>query len=186
MHTGVIEPDSPLLFTWTLPGVNRRFTLRRDALGFILMWLILRFNDTVERLDPPGNEAVDEGGYNHRHIANSSSWSLHSYGQAADLNWNRHPSGVATQKTFTRKQIRAVHTNLRIVNTVAGAKVAEWGGDWPSNPESHALTDSMHEQVNPGFHPSVYRRVALVLARTPRGKKIIAANPANHDYTKVL
>jgi hypothetical protein len=181
-----LEPGSKLLYTWSLPGVARRFTLRRDALGFILMWMILRYNDLVERLDGPGNDPVDEGGYNDRHIAGTSTWSLHAYGQADDLNWNKHPSNTPTAHSFTRAQIKMVHATLAIVNRIAGGKMAEWGGDWPSHPGSTAKTDSMHHQINVGFANAAYRRVAAVLAQTPRGRRIIKANPKNLDYKKVM
>lgn len=185
MSNEPVKPGDHLLYIWTIPGANRRFTARRDAFGFILMWMVLRFNDLVERLDAPGNDAVDEAAYNYRHIANSKSWSLHAFGRAADLNWNKHPSGTPTKNTFTKAQIKVIHATINWVNRLAGGKLAEWGGDWPSHKGSTAITDSMHHQVNE-FKAAAVKRVAAVLALTKRGKAIIKANPTNKDYKKVL
>lgn len=181
----VLDPGSNLLFTWTIPGANRRITLRRDAFGFILMWLILRFNDLVERLDGPGNDAVDEGGHNKRYISGTNIWSDHARAAAADLNWSKHPYNTKASATFTKRQIKVIRRTLRWVNTFAMGKLVEWGGDWPSHPGSTAKPDPMHFQVN-RLSNKVVRRTARRFARTNRGKRIIKANPSNRDYLKVM
>jgi hypothetical protein len=159
--------------------------LRGDAVGFILVHLILWFNDIIERLDIPGvNEPVDDGGYNHRYIAGTRVWSKHARAAAADLNWQRHPSGVSTAHSFTKKQIRRIHRHYRRINLMAGGKLLEWGGDWPSHAGSTAPTDSMHHQVNRLSNRAIHR-VALALANTKRGTKIIKANPDHHNFKRV-
>ncbi len=181
----VIEPGSHLLFTWTIPGANRRFTARRDAPGFILMWIMLRINDLVERLDGPGKDAVDEGAYNHRYIHGTRIWSYHARAVAADFNWNRHPQGKAAKYTFTARQIKLIRSTLRWVNAIAMGKLAEWGGEWPSHAGSSALPDPMHIQIN-RLSDRTLKLVAAYFARTKRGKAIIRANSGNKDYKKVM
>lgn len=186
-HLAEVPVGSPLLYTWTVPNTNRRFTARRDAFGFVLMHFVMFYNAEVERLDiPKVNEPVDEGAYNHRFIAGTKRWSLHASGRAVDLNWNRHPQNTPARHTFTRKQIDAIHTRMKWMNRIAMEKKAiEWGGDWPSWSGSTAKTDSMHTQVN-AVGDAAIRRLALALSKTPRGRAIIKANPQNRDYLKVL
>lgn len=171
----VLEPGSPRLHTWVIPGANRRITLLHGAVGLILVHVLLWFNDVIERLDGPGSDPVDEGGYNHRLMTGRDDvWSEHAGGDAADANWNRHPYNTPASHSFTARQIRLIHRRLRWLNTIALGKVVEWGGDWPSHPGSTAKPDPMHWQVN---RSKTVVHLARVLSRTPRGRKILAANP---------
>jgi hypothetical protein len=185
MEWPVLNPTDPVLHTWTIPGANRRITLRGDAVGFILVWFITYFNDLVERLDPPGKETVDEAGYNHRYIANTRVWSQHARAAAADLNWQRHPFNTSTRSTFTRKQIDLIHKRMKLINRLAlGNKLVEWGGDWPSWSGSTAKTDSMHFEIN-RIRESIINGVVAVIVKTPRGRRIIKANPNHRRYRRV-
>lgn len=170
----VLEPGSPDLHTWTVPDANRRLTVLGNWAGFVLIWWVTFYNDVVERLDTPHKaEPVDEGGYNHRNIAGTNSWSEHAGGDAVDLNWNRHPSGVPAHVNLTDHQITLIHRKMRHLNTLALGKVIEWGGDWPSHPGSTAKPDPMHYQLVKGR----LRFLARILRRTARGKRVLAANP---------
>jgi D-alanyl-D-alanine carboxypeptidase len=179
-HTGngwpVLDPTSPQLHTWVIPGTNREITMRNGSIGFILAVWALWWNDIIERLDIPGvNDPVDEGGYNHRPLTGTTdSWSEHAAGAAEDLNWRKHPYNVAAVKTFTRKQIRLIHAKLRRYNTLALGKVIEWGGDWPSWSGSTAKTDGMHTQVVGGMKRA--ERLAKLLTLTRRGRRVLKAN----------
>jgi len=172
----VLEPTSRELYRWILPGTGRSFTLHQGSLGLILMHLALWFNDVIERLAPASREPVDEAGYAYRpQRGTEDKWSEH-VGYAVDLNWNQHPRGVPAVRTFTRKQINAIHARLRWFNRLAGTQVIIWGGDWPSHPGSTAMPDPMHFELHPPSKRCV--RLAKILARTPRGRKILAANPS--------
>lgn len=171
----VLEPGSPLLHRWVIPGANRSITMRGGSVGFILAHMALFWNEAIERLDPPGNEPVDEAGYAYRDQRGSTQWSEHAAGAAEDLNWNKHPQGVPIAQTFTPKQIKAIRTRIRWLNRLAGKTVVEWGGEWPSHPGSTAKTDGMHLQVVGGMKAA--ERLAKILAKTPRGRRILAANP---------
>lgn len=171
----VLEPGSPLLHRWVIPGANRTIVARQGSVGFILTHMALFWNGEIERLDGPGNEPVDEAGYAYRPIRGTTdTWSEH-VGYAEDLNWNRHPQGVPIAATFTPKQIKTIRARIKWLNRVAGATVVEWGGEWPSHPGSTAKTDGMHVQVAGGMRAA--ERLAKFLAKTPRGRRILAANP---------
>lgn len=175
-----LKPGSPLLFTWTIPGAGRRLTLRRGSVGFILIYIASWFNDMIERLDGPGNDPVDEGGHNYRLRTDSDTdLSEHAKGTAEDLNWNRHPYGVAIIRTFTARQIKLIRRRMGWINRIGFAKVLIWGGDWPSHPGSTAKTDGMHFEITGTIAQA--ERVAKILARTKRGKRILAANPGQRD-----
>ncbi len=172
----VLDSGSPLLHTWVIPGADRRITVLAGPVGLILIHIALWFNDLIERLDGPGNDAVDEGGHNKRLMTGSRTlWSEHSGGDAEDLNWNRHPYNTPVLHTFTPGQVKAIRKRIRWLNWLAGAAIVEWGGNWPSHPGSSAKTDSMHWQIIRNLR--AIKRLARILAKTPRGRKILAANP---------
>jgi hypothetical protein len=173
----VLEPGSDRLHTWTIPGTQRRITMRDGSAGFLLAHVALRFNDRVERLALPGesNAGPDDGGYSHRPITGGSSWSQHATGTAMDLNWRRHPYGVPTRHTFTADQINTIHRWLRESYVTRAGRVIEWGGDWPSHPGSTAKPDAMHFQLSAGLDAAEH--LARRLMETARGRKILDANP---------
>jgi hypothetical protein len=172
----VLEPDSPMLRTIVIPGTHRSITLSEDPGGFVLAYWALWYNDVVERLDTPGvNEPVDEGGYNHRPLTGGGGgWSEHAAGKAVDLNWARHPYNVPARHSLTRVQIDLIHRKMRRLNRLALGKCIEWGGDWPSWSGSTAKPDPMHYQVRGA---RMCKRLARILSITPRGRRVLAANP---------
>jgi hypothetical protein len=172
----VLDAGSDMLHTFTVPGANRRLTLHRGAAGLILVWWASFWNDKIERLDAPGGEAVDEGGYVKRPIANTNTYSEHAAGRAIDLNWNKHPSGVPAKYNLTADQIKRIHRRMRLINVFAGAKILEWGGDWPSWSGSTAKPDPMHTQIGRVSNATV-QRVGRWLGRTTRGVRVLKANP---------
>lgn len=78
------------------------------------------------------------GTFNCRLIAGSSSYSLHAYGLAIDLNPSKNPHG-----TTRTDQPAAFRRDIKAIRTVSGRQVFAWGGDWraPTNP------DPMHHQI---------------------------------------
>lgn len=167
---------SPMLHTWTIPGANRRMTLRSGWVGFVIVYLVSWFNDIIERLDAPGNDPVDEGGFNRRFIGGTTTWSEHAGAIAVDLNWQKHPQHTRPEATFTRAQVKRIRAKLRWFHALALGRVFVWGGDW-----SPKYVDSMHFQAVPGRT----RFLARILYNTPRGRRIMKANPslARKDVT---
>lgn len=172
----VLPPGSPLLHTWTLPGIPRRLTLRNGSAGFLLAYVAHWYNERIERLAQPGEAAVDDGGYSYRPITGGTSWSKHATGCAMDLNWHRHPYDTPTDHSFTREQIGRCHNRLHDRYSVQGRPVIEWGGDWPSHPGSTAKTDSMHWQLHNAARLVDAEALARRLVTTQRGRLILDAN----------
>lgn len=158
----VIQAGSPLLHRWIIPGTNRALTLRQGSVGFILAHMALFFHEKVERLD---TGPWDEWGHNVRPISGTSVYSNHSSATAEDLNAARHPYKVPIRNNFTDKQIKSIRRRLRLYRGTLA-----WGGNW-----SPTWVDGMHfEIVKP---MPACERVARMLMRTPRGKRILKANP---------
>lgn len=153
----------PRLRKWIIPGTHRHLLIRDGSAGFPLAHLALWFHEEVERLDLG---VWDEWGYAYRPVRGSTSWSCHASGTAVDLNATRHPMGRAASATFTPAQIRAIRHRLAFY----GGKIT-WGGNWTTRP------DSMHFQLSDGTTLSGMERLAHRLEDTPRGKRILAANP---------
>ncbi|WP_418061723.1 M15 family metallopeptidase [Pimelobacter simplex] len=153
----------PRLRLWKLPGVERHFLLRDGSVGFILIHLILWFHERIERLDLG---TWDEWGWAARMVRGSVDVvSNHESGSAADVNATRHPLGVPTARTYTATQQRKIRRRLRIVFL----GLIRWGGDYKNRP------DSMHFEVIGGLRAC--ERLARVLMKTSRGRRILAANP---------
>jgi hypothetical protein len=152
----------PRLRKWTVPGTGRHLYLRDGSAGFVLVHLALWFHERVERLDLG---VWDEWGWAPRPIRGGTAPSNHGSGTAADLNATRHPFGVATARTFTPGQIRRIRRRLKLYRGLI-----DWGGNW-----SHA--DAMHFELAPGSKLAAVERLARLLTKTPRGKRVLAANP---------
>lgn len=163
-----VQTTAANLRTFTIPGANRRLTLRDHHVGFCIVYLVSWFNDIVERLDAPGNDPVDEGAWNPRKIAGTNSWSEHAAAVAVDLNWRKHPQHTRPEQTFTRAQVRRIRAKLLWFKVLAGGTVFEWGGDW-----SPRYLDPMHFQAVRGR----LLLLARVLWSTKRGRRIRKANP---------
>lgn len=152
----------PRLRKWIIPGTGRHLFLRDGSAGFLLVHLALWFHERVERLDLG---VWDEWGWAVRPIrGQTTGFSNHAGGVAADLNATRHPIGVPTARTFTDKQRAAIRRRLRLYRGLV-----VWGGGW-SRP------DAMHFELGRVSLGRV-ERVARVLMRSPRGRRILAANP---------
>ena len=179
----VLAPGSKHLHPWVLVNAPRTVTLREGSVGFVLAFWADWFDVNVERLDQPGEhpQGIDDGGYSHRPITGGSGWSKHATGGAEDLNWRRHGYDTRATETFTSRQITAIHAKLRDT-WVEGIPVIEWGGDWPSHPESTANPDPMHFQISSRLIDPI--RACEVLAKRwmnrQRGNALLEANPGQH------
>lgn len=170
-----IAPRSPLLYTWIIPdrkgNVICKVTMRNGSVGFVLAHMLLFWAETIEKIN-----RLKTGGYNYRLMTGSKSIVSAHAGYAEDINWDQHPYNVPVRKVFSDKQIAAIRKRIRWINGLAGAKILVWGGDWPSWSGSSAKTDSMHLEVAPPM--ANVERAAKRLANTPRGKRILKANPS--------
>jgi len=103
----------------------------------------------------------DTDSYNCRTITGGAGKSLHSYGIALDVNWKTNPYLKAAGKVkFSNKPTQSeraldvkrqlAHTDMtpdmiadvRKIQTNAGVRVFEWGGDWTN------VKDSMHFELD--------------------------------------
>lgn len=157
----VLAEHSPMLHKWIIPGTNRHLVMRAGSAGFLLAHMALWFHEKVERLDLG---VWDDWGYAYRPIRGDEEWSNHASGTACDLNATRHPLAVPTAQTFTEAQTKAIHRRLRLYR---GAIL--WGGDYVNRP------DAMHFEIVRTL--AFTEAQASRLLNTPRGRRIIHANP---------
>jgi hypothetical protein len=160
----VLSSDSRQLRKWIIPGTNRHFVLRDGSAGFLLALFLLWYHEAVERLDLRAEE-WDDWGYAYRPVrGETSGFSNHASGTAADANATKHPMGVSPWKTLTPKQIRMIRRRLKhfMRGTLA------WGGEW-SRP------DGMHYELAVPLRRA--EKVARILSNTKRGRRILKANP---------
>lgn len=153
---------------WVIPfretkqkGAYRHLILAPGHNGFILTWWALWFHEVIQ----PLNVGVwDEWGWAWRPIRGETEvYSNHASGTAVDLNATLHPLGQ--RRTFKRAwqytKIRARLVFLRYV--------VRWGGNYSTR------ADEMHFEIN--RRPKAVRKCALRLQKTPRGKRVLKANP---------
>lgn len=154
----VLSPTSSKLHTWRLPG-GTLLRLRNGSAGFLLCHLALWFDHKIEDLQEP---VLDDWGYAYRPIRGYTSWSNHASGTAMDLNATDHPLGV--RGTFTAAEKSGIHQRLKLY---AGA--IRWGEDYTGR------VDGMHYEINASL--ATCERTARRLLDTPRGRRILTANP---------
>lgn len=82
------------------------------------------FDAVLRRTGYPA-QASHTGAYNCRRVAGTSSWSLHSYGIAIDINWRVNPYGG-----YRRHIPNSVAAAICAIRTNNGKQVWGWGGYW--------------------------------------------------------
>lgn len=169
----VLDSDTtgplPRLRKWIVPDTDRHFLLRDGACGFVLVCVLLWFHEKVERLDLG---IWDDWGWAVRPVrGQTTGYSNHAGGVAADANATRHPLAVPVASTFTDAQIKAIRRRLRLY-----LGLVIWGGDW-NRP------DGMHFELARADLSTV-ERLARVLMLTRRGRRILAANPGAKSVIK--
>jgi hypothetical protein len=86
-------------------------------------------------------DAVDTGGYNPRYISGTTTWSLHAYGIAVDVNWQENPAGGRLVTDMPRAMVEEIEA----MKTNDGLRVWRWGGDWDDNNiQDESFYDAMH------------------------------------------
>lgn len=157
----VLEADSDKLYTWTVPAKSGAFRirLRNGSAGFLLVHFLLWW---AEVLEPLAGKLLDDWGWAARLIRGSLTViSNHASGTAADANATRWPLGTRLMKAWMVARIR------RRLLMYSGC--LRWGGDY------HGRPDQQHTEINKPMADC--ERVARRLMRTPRGRRILAANP---------
>lgn len=164
--TGERDGNQPRLRVFRIPGCSRAIPLRDGSVGFILIHFALWWHETIHPLDIG---IQDDWGWADRDVrGNSGVKSEHAGGKAMDLDATLHPRGVALQHVFTRKQIVAIRRRIRM--RLYGG-VLGWGGDF------HTVVDGMHVEITSGVTLSMCERAAKRLMLTPRGRRVLQANP---------
>lgn len=156
-----LPPDSDLLYTWVVPtkAGDVRLRLRNGSAGFLLCHLLLFIADAIE---PLFGKVLDDWGYAWRPIrGQSTGLSNHASGTAADANATRHVLG----RFGTWVNAALIRARLRMYRGVI-----RWGGDYSGR------KDEMHFELDRPLGEA--EKVARRLMRTPRGRRILAANPS--------
>jgi hypothetical protein len=157
-----LTAGSATLHKWIVPGTDRYFTLRGGSTGFLLCHFILWFHEKIEKLNQTGRP-WDDWAWAYRLVRGSNSTvSNHASGTAVDLNATGHPLGVAN--TFPRLARFRIRARLLIYRGLI-----RWGGDYTMR------KDEMHFEINGSIDQC--EKLAKLLMKTRRGKKILAANP---------
>lgn len=151
------------LHRWTVPATtgHATFTLREGSAGFILCHFLLWFAEVVE---PIAGKILDDWGHAWRDVREGTDLSNHAAGCAADVNALRHVLGRSG--TFSASKTKLIRSRL-LWAMYAGC--LRWGGNY------HGRKDEMHVEIVRSL--AVCERVARALMRTPRGKRLLAANP---------
>ncbi len=168
----IFSSNDPRLRKWYFPpgsGLHSHekwLYLRNGSVGFVLMHFFLWFHEKVERIDT--QKLWDEWGWAVRPVrGQTQGYSNHASGSAGDVNATVHPRGVSIWKTFRLWQIKLIRS--RIMDPMYN-NVLTWGGDWNT-------PDGMHVEIREGKSIAQVERVARRLMKTPRGKRILDANP---------
>lgn len=154
--------DSKKLHIWNIPTKhgNVRIKMRNGSVGFILAWCVLRW---AELLEPVKGKILDDWGYAYRPVRGATSGlSNHASGTAVDVNATRWPLGTRNMSAWKRARVALVIRPVRGVVT--------WGGVW-------RRPDQMHLEITKGTTMGACEKVAKRLMTTPRGRRILKANP---------
>lgn len=161
----ILARDSRLLHTWNIPASTGSFrlTMRNGSAGFLLALFALYYAEAVERV---AGKVLDDWGYADRDIRGSSTViSNHASGTACDLNATRHPLGRLTLKVWQKVRVRI---RLRLFRGCLRG-----GLDYAHR------KDEMHYEINKPL--ASVERTARLLAKTPRGRKLLKANPGQYS-----
>lgn len=160
IYPGGTTADWPRLRAVKVPGVKVPIPLRDGCAAFVLAHYALWHHEKIENLN---NRVSDEWGYAFRAVREGVSFSNHASGTAEDLNATLHPH--KKWRTFKPSKRRRIRRRLRFF----------FKGYLRSGIDYTKTPDDMHIEIV-GTLPQV-NRLAIRLMRTPRGKRILAANP---------
>jgi hypothetical protein len=160
----VLGSQSSRLHSWVIPSRTGAFKIRmrNGSAGFLLAYFALWYSEKIERVF---GHVLDDWGYANRPIRDGVATSNHASGTAMDLNAMQHPLGKVRTGIFSRRtKVDAVHEKLRKMHGVI-----RWGGDY------HNRKDEMHYEIVQNI--TSCEREAKWLMKTPRGRRILKANP---------
>jgi len=165
--TNHIGGPTPTLRKWIIPtktGPERHVILRDGSIGFLLAHFVLWWHEVVH----PINIGVwDEWGWADRDVRGMGNViSEHAGGCAVDIDATQHPRGIPILRNFKVWQIAKIRARLLFYSGMLG-----WGGNY------HRVVDGMHVEFAQGRTLQEAERVAKRLLNSPRGKRILAANP---------
>lgn len=156
-----LATGSPKLHSWVIPGSKRKLRLRNGSAGFLLVHLALWFDERIEDVD---GGILDDWGYAYRPVRGfSTTLSNHSSGTAMDLNATRHV--LSRENTFSPADEALI---TRRVNGFFDDCI-RWGGEY------RGRKDEMHFEINRPM--PACEKVARRLINSPRGRRILKANP---------
>lgn len=162
----VLAAEDPRLVTWSIPtraGVVR-LRLRNGSAGFLLAHFLLWFADVVEPLVGP---VPDDWGWAPRLVRGSSTdVSNHASGTAADHNAPAHWLGE--RGTFSLLQYARIR-----------ARLLYYAGTLRHGIDYKVRADEMHVEIDRPL--AAVERCARRLCRTPRGRRILRANPGQRE-----
>lgn len=151
----------PRLRKVVIPGCRRHFFIRDGSVSMVLAHMLLWFHERVEPLD---QGQWDDWGWAVRPVrGQTEGFSNHASGTAVDANATEHPMGVSIERTFSKGEIARIRLRVLLYR---GCIV--WGGEWKR-------ADGMHFEIAKRL--GIVERLARRLMRTPRGKRILDANP---------
>jgi len=158
-----LASDSPLLHTWVIPAKNGtiRIRLRNGSAGFLLAHFIMWFAETIQ---PVIGGTLDDWGWSAMRAIRGTigTVSNHCSGTAVDLNAQQHPLGK--RGTFRAWQYAKIRARLLL-----------YAGCIRSGIDYQNRADEMHHEINRPL--DACERRARRLASSPRGKRILHANP---------
>lgn len=153
--------NQPRLRLVSVPGTDRRFWLADGPAAMVLAHWILFYHEKVQ---PINGGILDDWSYAYRDVREASGWSCHASGTAVDLNAVKHPLGRVG--TFVHRwKVTRIHR--RLARFYEGC--IRWGGDYQGR------KDEMHFEIIRPY--DAVKTLAVALAKTPRGQKILNANP---------
>jgi hypothetical protein len=156
---------SNLLHSWVIPGTGRKLLMRKGSAGFLLTFWCLWFHEKIERID---NKVLDDWGWNFRPIRGSTSgFSNHASGTACDLNAPAHWLGK--RGTFASWQYVKMRWCLRV----------RFRGTLRHGIDYQNRADEMHVEIDKPL--SAVEKRARAMMDTPRGKRILEANPGQRQ-----
>lgn len=85
--------------------------------------------------------AADTGAYNCRLTTSGTSWSIHAYGCAVDINWQSNPYSRYLISDMDNTGDRKMPNRICAIRTNNGKQVWNWGGFW------YGTKDTMHYEI---------------------------------------
>lgn len=158
----LLEYGDDRLRTFNIPCRNGlvKLTLRDGSAGFNIAHFLMWWSEELE--DLTGSHPQDDWGFAPRPIRGSSTPSNHGSGTAADANATEHPLGV--KGTLTEKEKNKIRKRLEI-----------YDGCLRHGAFYSGRVDEMHVEINKDLKSC--ERVARKLMHSPRGKRLLNANP---------